>query len=337
MNTLDLKIILSGLDNAGKSSMLLALKKMYGFEEEVKQLKPTIRIDYYRRNFLNHRLNFFDMGGQSKFREAYLKRPIYFESVNVLIYLIDIQDDKRFSESIEYLGNVLNVLEEVDFDKSNPIYLCYSKADYELIQSNMIDYLSRMKMIKDWVEKTYSSYKFEYYSTSIYNLYSIVRMISNGLIRFVNGYDALEKIMRGFGENNNVKQALLFDHTGLVIADYFRGEGEGMELQNKIDGIISGHLEFFGQLEDQQLSITTTRSTDGQYMNVCYQFQLGFDDMEEEKVEQFRKAGDPYYSNYYFSMILPIDDAINGENQIPGTIEKVQEVLKSMLKKEDSD
>jgi GTPase SAR1 family protein len=336
MPTLDLKIILSGLDNAGKSSMLLALKKMYGFEEDVKQLKPTIRIDYYRRNFLSHRLNFFDMGGQSKFREAYLKRPIYFEAVNVLIYLIDIQDEQRFTESVEYLGNVLKVLEEVGYDKKNPIYLCYSKADYELIQSNLVDYISRMKMIKDLVEKTHISFKFQYYSTSIYNLYSIIRMISDGLSQYLDGYAELKQIMEEFGTSADIKQTLLFDHTGLVICDYLRADGEGLDLQNKIDGIISGHLEFFRQLEDQNLMITTTRGTDGEFMNICYQFQLLEIEGNEEQFIEKKKAGDPLYSNYYFSMILPITNAIKAENEIPNLIEKLVKILKKILENNNS-
>jgi hypothetical protein len=313
----DIKIILSGLDNAGKSSMLLALKKMYGFEEEVKQLKPTIRIDYYRRDFLNQRLNFFDMGGQSKFREAYLKRPIYFEAVNILIYLIDIQDEKRFSESIDYMGKVLRILEEVGYDKANPIYLCFSKADYELILVHMADYLTRMKMLKDLIHKTYPTFKFIYYSTSIYNLYSIVRMISDGLSHFMENYDDIRAILDNFGRTTEVKQALLFDHTGLVIADFFRPEGEGLDLQNKIDGIISGHLEFFNQLEDQHIEITTTRGADGQYMNCCYRFQLISEEISDEEFLAKKKAGDPMYANYYYSMIVPLPHAIKAENQIP--------------------
>ena len=73
-----IKVVLSGLDNAGKTSMLVSFKRMYGYEEEIHNLKPTLRIDYYKRDFLDLRLNFFDMGGQSKFREMYIKREMYF-------------------------------------------------------------------------------------------------------------------------------------------------------------------------------------------------------------------------------------------------------------------
>ena len=45
----DIKIVIAGLDNAGKTSALIALRKKYNFYEKVKNLKPTIKIDY---NFL---------------------------------------------------------------------------------------------------------------------------------------------------------------------------------------------------------------------------------------------------------------------------------------------
>jgi GTPase SAR1 family protein len=335
MKKKDLKIILSGLDNAGKTSMIVALKKMYGFEEDVKKLKPTIRVDYYRRDFLNLKLNFWDMGGQHNFREAYLRRPIYFENVNVLIYLIDIQDEMRFTESIDYLGKLLSTLEEVGYDKEIPIFICFSKADYDLVQNYLVDYLSRMKMIKDLIFTSYPTYKFEFYSTSIFNVYSIVKMISNGLRHHMEGYEDITQLLYDFGERNEVKQALLFDHTGLVIVDFFKAEGEGLELQNKIDNIISGHLEFFSQLEDQHLRITSTRGTDGQYMNCCYQFNLyNSDDTEEEEpteVIQERTEGNPMYANYYLSMIVPLDISVPAENDIPNTITKVAEVLMRIL------
>ena len=37
----------------------------------------------------------------------YIRREMYFESIDLLIYLIDIQDEMRFTESIKYLEDVL--------------------------------------------------------------------------------------------------------------------------------------------------------------------------------------------------------------------------------------
>lgn len=337
MNKKTIKIVFSGLDNAGKTSMLVGFKRMYGFEEEIHNLKPTSLIDYYNRDFLNLQLNFFDMGGQRKFREMYLKRQMYFESCDLLIYLIDIQDEFRYSESIQYLENVLNVLKKTEYSNENPIYLCFSKADYEMIMDNPEDYLSKVKMVKELLEKSFPANEFEFYSTSIYNLYTIIRMISNGLRNSLENFKEIQDIINNFGKISGIEQALLFDHTGLVISETFDPKTEGLEFQNKIDKIISGHLGFFGQLEEENLEITSIRGVDGQFMNLCYQFHL-YNDLEltEDEIKNISKKKeekDPFYANYYFSIIATLKECILAENQIPKILVQLQDQLKTILVK----
>ncbi|MHA1719963.1 MAG: ADP-ribosylation factor-like protein [Promethearchaeota archaeon] len=359
-----IKIVLSGLDNAGKTSMLVGFKRMYGYEDEVHNLKPTLRIDYYRRDFLNLRLNFFDMGGQSKFREQYLRREMYFESIDLLIYLVDIQDEMRFSESIKYLSAVLGVLEKVGYAKKLPIYICFSKADYDLVRENPEEYESRKGMVKDLLRKSFPEYNFDFYSTSIYHLYTIIHMISNGLRKYLEGYEKIQDALVEYGNRTEIVQAILFDHTGLVISETINpkikehernagnagnegnagnagnegneGNEKGMfDFENKIDRIISGHLEFFGQLEDEELEITSIRGVDGEFMNICYQFHL-YNDMnlsEEQKmmIIEEQKSGNPYYANYYFSIVSTLEKSVLAENQIPGMISQLQEYFKGIL------
>ena len=71
MEPLDVKIIISGLDNAGKTSILTALDKKYDFQKEIAELKPTIRIEYHQTMFLGNNVNIWDMGGQEQYRELY--------------------------------------------------------------------------------------------------------------------------------------------------------------------------------------------------------------------------------------------------------------------------
>ena len=96
METL-LKVIISGLDNAGKTSILTALDKKYDFQKDIVQLKPTIRVEYHKMNFLRNNTIFWDMGGQNQYREIYMNyQDVYFDATDLLIYVIDIQDPDRF-------------------------------------------------------------------------------------------------------------------------------------------------------------------------------------------------------------------------------------------------
>ncbi|MBD3211280.1 MAG: hypothetical protein GF311_01635, partial [Candidatus Lokiarchaeota archaeon] len=96
-----IKVIVSGLDNAGKTSILTALKLKYDFRKEVMNLKPTIRVEYQRTEFLGTSAIFWDMGGQEKYRKLYQKRKeMYFGETDLLVYVIDIQDRERFESSL---------------------------------------------------------------------------------------------------------------------------------------------------------------------------------------------------------------------------------------------
>ena len=270
----NLKVILSGLDNAGKSSMLLAIKKMYDFEEETRNLKPTIRIDYFRRKFLNYNLNFFDMGGQQKFREMYLKKPIYFEAVDILIYLIDIQDEKRFTESIGYLTKVLEILEENNYRKEKAIYLCFSKSDYKLFKTHAVEFADRIQMLANLLTTTCPHFKFMFYQTSIFTTYSIMRMISHGLRDILQKFHAIDQKLLQFLTKNNQNYGILFDHTGIALSEHFLTQINMLDLEEKVNQMISGHLEEFGRLEEENLQIKSNQIINQDFTTICYQFQI---------------------------------------------------------------
>ncbi len=63
------KIILAGLDNAGKTTFLYAIDEMYHYYENAVKMIPTKNIRFYERLFLGELLSFWDFGGQKEYRE----------------------------------------------------------------------------------------------------------------------------------------------------------------------------------------------------------------------------------------------------------------------------
>jgi len=63
------KIVVTGLDNAGKTSLLIALEKKFAYESDLKKLKPTVRINRDNFTFLNQKIVRWDFGGQEKYRD----------------------------------------------------------------------------------------------------------------------------------------------------------------------------------------------------------------------------------------------------------------------------
>ncbi|MFX1354735.1 MAG: ADP-ribosylation factor-like protein, partial [Promethearchaeota archaeon] len=118
------KIMIIGLDNAGKTAILTKYGGRLGIDE-LANLKPTKGV---HRQFIKteeSELDVFiwDMGGQKQYRNKYMKHPeLYFLQIDLLIYVIDIQDSERFAESFEYFEEILQILTTLE---ENPFIVIY--------------------------------------------------------------------------------------------------------------------------------------------------------------------------------------------------------------------
>ncbi|CAH8532250.1 unnamed protein product [Heterobilharzia americana] len=96
----EIRILLLGLDNAGKTTILKHLAS-----EDISQTTPTQGFNIKSVQSQGFKLNVWDIGGQRKIR-PYWKN--YFENTDVLIYVIDSADKKRFEETGEELMELLS-------------------------------------------------------------------------------------------------------------------------------------------------------------------------------------------------------------------------------------
>ena len=167
-----LKVIISGLDNAGKTSILTALDKKYDFQKDIVQLRPTIRVEYHKMNFLRNNTTFWDMGGQDQYREIYINyQDVYFDSTDLLIYVIDIQDSDRFNDSLEYLNAILTFFSESEM--AVPIIITFHKYDPELKADEEI--LANIEKLREKILNKYPDFNILFQQSSIYDIISIVR------------------------------------------------------------------------------------------------------------------------------------------------------------------
>ncbi|XP_063676897.1 ADP-ribosylation factor-like protein 3 [Bolinopsis microptera] len=113
----EVRILLLGLDNAGKTTILKALA-----DEDITHIMPTQGFNIKSVATTGFKLNVWDIGGQKKIR-PYWKN--YFENTDVLIYVIDSSDKKRFDETGEEL---LELLEEEKLSKV-PVLIYANKQD----------------------------------------------------------------------------------------------------------------------------------------------------------------------------------------------------------------
>ncbi|XP_014673158.1 PREDICTED: ADP-ribosylation factor-like protein 3 isoform X1 [Priapulus caudatus] len=95
----ELRILLLGLDNAGKTTLLKQLAS-----EDIAHITPTQGFNIKSVQSEGFKLNVWDIGGQRKIRPYWRN---YFENTDVLIYVIDSADRKRFEETGVELAELL--------------------------------------------------------------------------------------------------------------------------------------------------------------------------------------------------------------------------------------
>ncbi|MCK4239404.1 MAG: 50S ribosome-binding GTPase, partial [Candidatus Lokiarchaeota archaeon] len=123
------KVLLIGLDNGGKTSILNVVQDKYSM---VKNILPTRGVQREQLDFFGFGVVSWDLGGQIQYREnLYFKRPeLYFSEADLLLYVVDVQDPKRFVESANYLKIVLQVLE--DLNEKPELLIILNKFDPDL-------------------------------------------------------------------------------------------------------------------------------------------------------------------------------------------------------------
>ncbi|MFW9999789.1 MAG: ADP-ribosylation factor-like protein [Candidatus Hodarchaeota archaeon] len=213
-----LKCIISGLDNAGKTSILTALDKKYDFEKDIVQLKPTIRVEYHKMNFLKSNTVFWDMGGQETYREIYVNyQDVYFDATDLLIYVIDIQDPDRFDDSLEYLNAILSFFEKSEMNV--PIIITFHKYDPDLKADVKI--LANIEKLRKKILNDYPNFNILFQQSSIYDIISIVQLVSYGLSVFDKKFFELSELLEYYLEIFQSQALILFDRNGIIVSEYY--------------------------------------------------------------------------------------------------------------------
>jgi ADP-ribosylation factor 1/2 len=94
------KILLVGLDNAGKTSILYKLQ----LDENVVTI-PTIGFNVERIMYKKINMTMWDIGGQDRIRQLWKH---YYTNTNAVIFVVDSNDTSRMSEACEELQKLMS-------------------------------------------------------------------------------------------------------------------------------------------------------------------------------------------------------------------------------------
>jgi len=93
------RILMLGLDNAGKTTILKKLS-----QEDISHIMPTQGFNIKSLVQDGFKLNVWDIGGQKSIRPYWSN---YFDSTDGLIYVVDSSDSRRLEESSQELKELL--------------------------------------------------------------------------------------------------------------------------------------------------------------------------------------------------------------------------------------
>ena len=162
------KILIMGLDNCGKTSILISLRKDANILSYF-SLRPTkgVAIEKFEN------IVCWDLGGQKKYREEYIKdMGKYVKETNKIIFVIDVQDIKRYEVALEYLNRVVENLISSNINLDFSIFLHkYDPNLNKLTKFKDIDNLIESQLVSE-IRKTISSkFNYDIFKTTIYTIF----------------------------------------------------------------------------------------------------------------------------------------------------------------------
>ena len=98
----EVRILILGLDNAGKTTILYKLQNE-AEDEEVMTI-PTIGFNVETLQYKNIKFQVWDLGGQTSIRPYW---RCYYQNTNAVIYVVDCNDRERVAKASEELHKII--------------------------------------------------------------------------------------------------------------------------------------------------------------------------------------------------------------------------------------
>jgi small GTP-binding protein len=168
------KILLLGLDNAGKSSIYLMLSKNANLLSYC-SLHPTKGMDIQTLDDGGDHYSIFDFGGQEEYRHQYLENmQEYLKDADKIIYVIDVQDVYRYQESLDYLRDISTYMKE---NQNLAFSIFLHKFDKNLDgNAQFSDEAIKEKLI-DKIDEILGDIYYEVFKTTILTLFQKTKVI----------------------------------------------------------------------------------------------------------------------------------------------------------------
>jgi small GTP-binding protein len=163
------KVLIMGLDNSGKTSIVLCLRGVKDLSS-FSSLNPTRGLKTNKFQALGSEYSIWDFGGQEQFREGYLNDfQNHIIETNKFIYVLDVQDKKRYDISLDYLDKIVILLRKYKVNIDFSIFLHKYDPDLEFTKEFSDKVVP--DLIRNIKELIQNDFTYQIYKTSIYTVF----------------------------------------------------------------------------------------------------------------------------------------------------------------------
>jgi len=175
------KILILGLDNSGKTSILVSMSDMSNILSYC-SLRPTKGIDIKNFESDDIKLNVWDFGGQKQYRKEYIENfHQYLTKANKIIYVFDVQDIARYNSALNYFKDIIQLIKDIPQNIELNIFL--HKFDPNIRKKEEfknIDEIVKKKLINKIVKIIPTEYSYKIFKTTIYSVFEKDMIMTNG-------------------------------------------------------------------------------------------------------------------------------------------------------------
>lgn len=212
-----IKILMTGLDRAGKTSFLHAIKQRYSEIIKTLPTKGVARSEEKVFDEQNSIISLWDLGGQKVYREKFLEqRKVYLYNIDLLFYFIDIQDSERILEAIELFRTVINSL--IELEEFPPIVVCLNKFDPDI--KNTKDIKKNIKTVNVSIKEISERFFVKIFETSIFDHWSLISAYSYGLSQLSPNRELFENQLKNFAKKISSDAILLLNENGIILSNF---------------------------------------------------------------------------------------------------------------------
>ena len=164
------KIVLLGLDNSGKTSIVKCLKGVKNLAS-FNTPRPTRGHKIDKFNMYDTNFSIWDFGGQSTYRdELFINFRNNIKETDKIIFVIDIQDQERYETSLDYLTKLYSLIQKHQIVVELSIFLHKYDPDLERI-TKKINEETIERLINKIRDKIPSDIPYKIFKTSIYTVF----------------------------------------------------------------------------------------------------------------------------------------------------------------------